>query len=77
MKIEESFGVILQKHRTILKMSQEQLALDSNLDRTYISLLERGLRRPTINTVFALAKTLNIKPNILIQEVENLILESS
>ncbi|HDX9590835.1 TPA: hypothetical protein ROX98_003895 [Bacillus pseudomycoides] len=42
-----------------------------------MSLLERGLRRPTINTVFALAKTLNIKPNILIQEVENLILESS
>ncbi|MDM5155925.1 hypothetical protein QUF88_19640 [Bacillus sp. DX1.1] len=35
MKIEEAFGVTLQKHRTLSKMSQEQLALNSSLDRTY------------------------------------------
>ncbi|EMJ6444726.1 MULTISPECIES: helix-turn-helix domain-containing protein [Bacillus] len=72
MKIETAFGITLQKYRTISKLSQEQLALNSGLDRTYISLLERGLRNPTINTIFALAETLKIKPSILVQEVENL-----
>ncbi|EMW0390827.1 helix-turn-helix transcriptional regulator [Bacillus cereus] len=72
MKIETAFGITLQKYRTISKLSQEQLALNSGLDRTYISLLERGLRNPTINTIFALAEILKIKPSILVQEVENL-----
>ncbi|OUB84500.1 transcriptional regulator [Bacillus thuringiensis serovar medellin] len=73
MRIETAFGITLQKYRAISKLSQEQLALNSGLDRTYISLLERGLRNPTINTIFALAETLDIQPSILIKEVENLI----
>ena len=31
-------------------MSQEQLAFDSGFDRTYISLVERGVRSPTIRS---------------------------
>lgn len=77
MKIEEAFGLTLQKYRTDAKLSQEQLAFNSGLDRTYISLLERGKRRPTINTVFALAQTLNIKPSILMQDIENILTESN
>ncbi|MDA1818264.1 helix-turn-helix transcriptional regulator [Bacillus cereus group sp. Bc222] len=77
MKIEEAFGLTLQKYRTDAKLSQEQLAFNSSLDRTYISLLERGKRRPTINTIFALAQTLNIKPSILMQDIENILTESN
>ncbi|ASK15867.1 transcriptional regulator [Bacillus cereus] len=77
MKIEEAFGLTLQKYRTDAKLSQEQLAFNSSLDRTYISLLERGKRRPTINTVFALAQTVNIKPSILMQDIENILTESN
>jgi transcriptional regulator with XRE-family HTH domain len=30
-------------------VSQEQLALESGLDRTYVSLVERGVQSPTID----------------------------
>jgi transcriptional regulator with XRE-family HTH domain len=76
LKIEEAFGITLQKYRHITNISQEQLALNSSLDRTYISLLERGKRKPTINTIFALAETLDVKPSLLIQEVEFLVSKS-
>jgi transcriptional regulator with XRE-family HTH domain len=40
------------------------------LDRTYISLLERGLRQPTLTTVFAIAGQLDTRPSQLIARVE-------
>ncbi|MGH0424678.1 MULTISPECIES: helix-turn-helix domain-containing protein [Bacillus] len=70
MNIEQIFGSILQEYRLNSKMSQEELAFNSGLDRTYISLLERGKRRPTINTLFALSKALDVNPSILIKELE-------
>ena len=53
-------------------MSQEQLALDSGMDRAYISRLERGLRGPTLETIFRLATILQVKPSYLVREVEKL-----
>ncbi|CAM4168274.1 XRE family transcriptional regulator [Bacillus manliponensis] len=70
MNIEQIFGTVLQEHRLSSKMSQEELAFNSGLDRTYISLLERGKRKPTINTLFSLAGALNIHPSQLIKELE-------
>ncbi|PFO83621.1 helix-turn-helix domain-containing protein [Bacillus cereus] len=68
MNIEQVFGAILQKHRLNSKISQEELAFNSGLDRTYISLLEGGKRKPTINTLFSLSRALIIKPSQLIKE---------
>jgi transcriptional regulator with XRE-family HTH domain len=70
LKIEQAFGFILKKIRIEKKLSQEELAHRSNLDRTYISLLERGQRKPTINTLFVLSATLAVKPCDFIKEVE-------
>lgn len=70
MKTEQTFGIVLHRHRTNLQLSQEELAFQSGLDRTYISLLERGKRKPTINTIFSLARTLKVRPSQLIKEVE-------
>ncbi|MGX5488160.1 transcriptional regulator [Bacillus thuringiensis] len=56
MNIEQVFGVILQEQRLNAKMSQEELAFNSGLNRTYISLLERGKRKPTIN------RAVNVSP---------------
>lgn len=69
MKIEAAFGAVLKKYRKKSALSQEQLAFNSNLDRTYISLLERGLRRPTLTTVFIISKALNVKPYDIVKEV--------
>lgn len=70
MSIEVIFGQQLRKIREERKLSQEELAFRSKLDRTYISLLERGKRRPTLNTIFALAAQLSITPSELVRMVE-------
>jgi len=69
--IVEIFGKVLREMRVENHISQEKLAEYCDLDRTYISLLERGLRQPTISTIFKLAKALNISPSSLIEKVEN------
>lgn len=51
-------------------MSQEQLGLESGVQRNFISLIETGQNQPTITTVFRLAKALNVKPSDLIAQVE-------
>jgi transcriptional regulator with XRE-family HTH domain len=65
------FGKILRELRESKKISQEKLAEYCNLDRTYISLLERGHRQPTITTIFKIGKALDISPAELIKQVED------
>ena len=69
--IETVFGQVLRKFRNEAGISQEKLAMECNLDRTYISMLERGLRQPSLKTIFALAKALNTDPTKIIKKVEN------
>ncbi|MDA1841635.1 helix-turn-helix transcriptional regulator [Bacillus cereus] len=76
MKIEQAFGIVLQKERIKQNISQETLAFNSELDRTYISLLERGKRKPTINTLFSITRALKIQPHEIILEVEKLLINS-
>lgn len=73
MKIEEAFGKILKEIRLEKSFSQEELAHVCGLDRTYISLMERGKRKPTINTIFALATGLSVLPSSLILATEELL----
>ena len=70
--LQIAFGDVLRKRRLKAGFSQEQLALDCGLDRTFISLLERGLRQPTLTTLFVLADSLGIKPSRLIAAVESI-----
>ncbi|NOU61753.1 helix-turn-helix domain-containing protein [Marinifilum caeruleilacunae] len=67
--LENIFGLILKEIRSEKNISQEKLAEFSNLDRTYISLLERGLRQPTLTTIFKLSAALQITPQELIHKV--------
>lgn len=69
-KLRIVFGEVLRDLRTERKLSQEKLALESDIDRTYLSLLERGLRNPTLKVVFALAKTLKMSPSKLVELFE-------
>ncbi|WNR47075.1 helix-turn-helix transcriptional regulator [Paenibacillus roseipurpureus] len=68
-------GEILKKHRIDNNFSQEELAFNSGLDRTYISMLERGKRQPTLTTIFSISKALNVSPSLLIKEVETIYLK--
>lgn len=64
------FGQVVRELRIENKLSQEKLAEYCDLDRTYISLLERGQRQPSITTIFKLSKALGILPSELIAKVQ-------
>ena len=64
---------MLRKYRTEAGLSQEHLALDAGLDRSYISLIERGLRGASLETIITLARTLNVSAAELVQDTEQLI----
>lgn len=56
----EVFGRNLRLARRIKELSQEQLALDANLSRTYVSEVERGVRNVSIDNMGLLADALGI-----------------
>jgi transcriptional regulator with XRE-family HTH domain len=68
--LEKSFGKIIQQLRQHLKLSQEELGFKSGYHRTYISQLERGIKSPSLKTIFNLAKALDITPSELIHRVQ-------
>jgi transcriptional regulator with XRE-family HTH domain len=69
MRPEQAFGIVLRDLRQARSLSQEALALESELDRTFISLLERGLRQPSLTTILQLAGPLGVAPEDLVAEV--------
>lgn len=70
MTPQRVFGQVLQEIRQKRGLSQEQLGFESGYHRTYISLIERGQKSPSLNTIFQLAKTLKITPSNLLRRVE-------
>jgi transcriptional regulator with XRE-family HTH domain len=69
---EVAFGLVLRELRKRAGMSQEQLALNADLQRNYISLLERGLNSASIKTLFKLASVLQIDPSQMLEQAERL-----
>lgn len=61
MKFENNFGDILKGYRKQAHVTQDKLAELVNMDRTYISMLERGVRYPSLDTAMKLSHALNLK----------------
>lgn len=51
-------------------MSQEALGYKAQLHRTYVSLLERGQRNPSLNVIAALATALGVPMSSLVAELD-------
>ncbi len=64
------FGDRLRTARLKAKLSQEKLAYEAGLDRTYISHLENDKKSPTLDVVFRLCQALGIRASELIRQVE-------
>jgi len=58
-KLLKKFGDKIKLKRAELKLSQEELAFNCGFDRTYISLVERGLRNISLSNLSILAEGLN------------------
>ena len=65
-----AFALVLKVFRGSKGLSQEELASRSGLHRTFISQLERGLKSPTIDTLFSICAVLDVSASELIRAVE-------
>jgi len=75
--ISAIFGEVLFRYRVEREISQEELAFEAGVDRTFISRLERGVRQPTITTLIGLGQALNVSAADMVKEAEKLYLKRS
>ena len=68
--LAQQFGIVLRRRREAAEVSQEALAADAGLHRTYISMLERGVRMPSILVVRQVAEALGTTMGELLTEVD-------
>ncbi|WBO83616.1 helix-turn-helix domain-containing protein [Hymenobacter yonginensis] len=66
-----AFGLSIKQLRKARGMSQEVLADEAKLDRTYISQLETGSKQPSLTTIFRLAAAMSLQPSDLLRHVED------
>ena len=67
---ERAFGEVLRQIRMGRKLSQEALGEVCESERTFISMLERGLVSPTLRTIVKIAKGLRLAPSEIVRKVE-------
>ena len=70
MDIRKQLGRNVADIRRQRRWSQEELAFESGLHRTYISGIERGARNPTVTVLEKLAKALGVRPGELLNAVD-------
>jgi len=58
----------MRKLRAARRLSQEALAYDSGIDRTYVSSIERAQRSVSIDIVARIAKALAVEPWMLLKD---------
>lgn len=65
-----AFGKVLRYLRREAGLTQEELSFKAQVERNYVSLIERGVNQPTIRIIFKLATALNTKPSKIFAMVE-------
>lgn len=65
MDLSDYFGPAVRRHRELLRLSQEELADRSGIDRTYISGVERGVRNPTLDVMQRIARGLGVDLDVV------------
>ena len=60
MKIEQAFATVLKRERLRKALTQEQLASACSCHTTYISLMERGKKNPSLKILFCLSQALEL-----------------
>lgn len=68
--IKRTIGKTLKALRLKQGLSQEDLAHECSVDRSYISMIEVGRNEPSVTKIFDLCKGLKIKPSDFFKVVE-------
>lgn len=69
--LTKRFGIAVRVRRTNAGISQEKLAELAGLHPTYVGMVERGVRNPTIDVAARLAKALKVALPKLISEAQS------
>ncbi|MCE9562461.1 MAG: helix-turn-helix transcriptional regulator [Planctomycetes bacterium] len=69
--LAKQFGAVVRRLREASQVSQEALAATPGLHRTYISMLERGVRMPSILVARQVAEALGTTMGALLAEVDD------
>lgn len=69
-KLQKLFGSTVRAEREAAGLSQEGLALEAKIDRSFVSQIERGEQQPSLTTIWKLAGTLGIPTSTLLQRTE-------
>jgi len=70
MDIRRRLGLTVKELRGRKGWSQEELGFETDLHRTYISGIERGVRNPTITVLARIAEALSVPPSRLLEGTE-------
>ena len=63
-------GNVIQRFREQKKQSQELVSGFAGIGRTHLSAIERGERKPTLDTFFKIADALGVKPSVIMAAIE-------
>ena len=63
-------GRVIQRYREKCGLSQEVVSGLAGIGRTHLSAIERGIRKPTLDTFFKLSEAMGIAPNKLMRLIE-------
>jgi transcriptional regulator with XRE-family HTH domain len=71
MDLVQLLGENVRRLRKTKGISQEELALDAGMKRSYLSDLERGTRNPSVRALGRLAEALGVEPEQLLKPVRS------
>ena len=63
-------GEVIANYRKRKGLSQEVLSGLSDIGRTHLSAIERGMRKPTLETLYKISIALNVKMSDIVKEIE-------
>ena len=63
-------GLVIQRFREQRGQSQELLSGLAGIGRTHLSAIERGQRKPTMETFWRISEALGLKPSVLMAAIE-------
>jgi len=69
-ELSDAFSKVVERHRQAQGLSKTELASRAGLHQTYVGLLEKGDRSPSVDTAQAIAKGLGLRLSDLIKEAE-------
>jgi transcriptional regulator with XRE-family HTH domain len=66
-----AFGRAIREIRHELGISQEELALRADIQRSYLGGIERGERNPSLTNIVKIAQALDVEPSEILGRAEN------